>query len=257
MPALQWFDVSELAKAHEAFLLATKERATSTASDPFSSRSQCLFLFGVEQKIRNPPPGCPATRRSMVYLVGLAGRERIGKSGVEGQKLVEATKMNRSLTTLRSVVGALYRGEKQIAIGIPSSHSFCGSPSPRVDVASSSSPTSLVSRRPSMRRRRSVRFADSVKELSIQGRLRALLEKMEMSRDGRRIALRVDELVGEGQRLEDRIAERERVDAARAAERKAALGELKTWKRAVREEHKASTSRPRGIADARCCALSR
>jgi hypothetical protein len=98
MPALQWFDVSELAKAHEAFLLATKERATSTASDLFSSRSQCLFLFGVEQKIRNPPPGCPATRRRWFILsillavsASVASRDKTGR-GDENESIIDDLK---------------------------------------------------------------------------------------------------------------------------------------------------------------------
>ena len=46
-------------------------------------------------------------RKSRLSLVDLAGRERIAKTGAEGQRLKEAQKIYQSLTTLGMVIMAL------------------------------------------------------------------------------------------------------------------------------------------------------
>jgi len=52
---------------------------------------------------------------SLLNLVDLAGSERIAKTGVEGQALKEAQKINQSLTTLGMCIMALTtQGSKHI-----------------------------------------------------------------------------------------------------------------------------------------------
>lgn len=48
-----------------------------------------------------------ARTRGCLHLIDLAGSERVGRSGAEGQQLLEAQHINRSLSALGGVMAAL------------------------------------------------------------------------------------------------------------------------------------------------------
>jgi kinesin family protein C2/C3 len=93
--------------------LGSKRRHThATLMNAGSSRSHLVLTLhatmrgadGVEQKGR-------------LHLVDLAGSERIGKSGVSGEQLREAQNINKSLSSLELVMGALQSRQAAPATG--------------------------------------------------------------------------------------------------------------------------------------------
>eukprot|EP01064_Diplonema_japonicum_P030290 TRINITY_DN5128_c0_g2_i1.p1 TRINITY_DN5128_c0_g2~~TRINITY_DN5128_c0_g2_i1.p1 ORF type:complete len:929 (+),score=300.16 TRINITY_DN5128_c0_g2_i1:57-2843(+) len=79
-------------------------RATAeTKMNATSSRSHAVFQLNVVAK--NKVKG--VHRYAHINLVDLAGSERIKMSGVEGDRLIEATRINLSLSTLRRVIDVL------------------------------------------------------------------------------------------------------------------------------------------------------
>eukprot|EP01062_Namystynia_karyoxenos_P032086 TRINITY_DN2370_c0_g4_i1.p1 TRINITY_DN2370_c0_g4~~TRINITY_DN2370_c0_g4_i1.p1 ORF type:complete len:1069 (+),score=354.38 TRINITY_DN2370_c0_g4_i1:93-3209(+) len=87
-------------------------RATAeTQMNSTSSRSHAIFQLCV--KSHNNRSG--VQRYAHINLVDLAGSERIKMSGAEGDRFVEATRINLSLSTLRRVIDTLIlrsRGER-------------------------------------------------------------------------------------------------------------------------------------------------
>jgi chromosome segregation ATPase len=82
----------------------TEERAVAeTQMNAASSRSHAIFQIVVHQM-----DGLKGTKKtSYINLVDLAGSERIQLSKVQGSALVEATNINKSLSTLRRVIDVL------------------------------------------------------------------------------------------------------------------------------------------------------
>eukprot|EP01063_Lacrimia_lanifica_P021139 TRINITY_DN2839_c0_g1_i1.p1 TRINITY_DN2839_c0_g1~~TRINITY_DN2839_c0_g1_i1.p1 ORF type:complete len:1159 (+),score=418.86 TRINITY_DN2839_c0_g1_i1:76-3552(+) len=79
-------------------------RATAeTKMNATSSRSHAVFQLSVVAK--NYVTG--VQRYSHINLVDLAGSERLKMSGAEGERMVEATRINLSLSTLRRVIDIL------------------------------------------------------------------------------------------------------------------------------------------------------
>lgn len=74
-----------------------------------SSRSHMLFILELKQKDVDK-----STKVSKLYLIDLAGSEKISKTKVEGQKLEEAKKINQSLLNLGFVINALTEGLQHI-----------------------------------------------------------------------------------------------------------------------------------------------
>ena len=68
-----------------------------------SSRSHSIFLITINQK--NTESG--AQKTGNLYLLDLAGSEKVGKTGAKGQTLEEAKKINKSLSALGMVINAL------------------------------------------------------------------------------------------------------------------------------------------------------
>lgn len=56
----------------------------------------------------------PVTTVGKISLVDLAGSERVGKTGADGDRLKEAQSINKSLSALGDVIGALTSGQKHI-----------------------------------------------------------------------------------------------------------------------------------------------
>ncbi|KAJ9470145.1 Kinesin-like protein unc-104 [Diplonema papillatum] len=81
-----------------------EHRATAeTQMNATSSRSHAIFQLCIRSK--NDAKGIH--RYANINLVDLAGSERINLSGAEGLRLVEATRINQSLSTLRRVIDIL------------------------------------------------------------------------------------------------------------------------------------------------------
>ena len=68
----------------------------------YSSRSHSLFIMEIVQKFPSE-----AEKRGRLNLVDLAGSEKVGKTGVTGETLEEAKKINLSLSCLGNVIHAL------------------------------------------------------------------------------------------------------------------------------------------------------
>ena len=74
----------------------------STNMNDTSSRSHAIFTITFVQAAYLE--GMPHETESKIHLVDLAGSERQSKTGVTGQRLKEATKINLSLSTLGNVI---------------------------------------------------------------------------------------------------------------------------------------------------------
>ena len=74
----------------------------STKMNSVSSRSHQIFIVEITQKLQNG-----SEKRGILNLVDLAGSEKINQTGVTGNKLEEAKKINLSLSALGNVIKAL------------------------------------------------------------------------------------------------------------------------------------------------------
>ncbi|KAM3860776.1 kinesin-1 heavy chain-like [Diretmus argenteus] len=81
-----------------------------TNMNEHSSRSHSIFLINITQE--NGQTGQKLT--SKLYLVDLAGCEKVGKTGAEGTVLDEAKMINKSLSSLGIVISALAEGSSYI-----------------------------------------------------------------------------------------------------------------------------------------------
>ncbi|CAG9331769.1 unnamed protein product [Blepharisma stoltei] len=81
----------------------------STKMNSVSSRSHQLFMLEINQKLSND-----SEKRGILNLVDLAGCEKINQTGVTGNKLEEAKKINLSLSALGNVIHALTNGSDHI-----------------------------------------------------------------------------------------------------------------------------------------------
>ena len=88
-------------------------RATgATKMNPGSSRSHSIFSIIVESST-NDENGQAHYKVGKLNLVDLAGSERQSKTESTGQRFIEATKINLSLTCLGSVINKLVSGKSQ------------------------------------------------------------------------------------------------------------------------------------------------
>ena len=114
---LQQLVVSDMDKIQELMDIGVKNRHVgSTDMNAESSRSHSVCLVTVHQKdTENETRSCS----SKVNLVDLAGSERADRTGASGARLKEGANINKSLTTLGSVINALVeqaRGKKGVFI---------------------------------------------------------------------------------------------------------------------------------------------
>ena len=85
-------------------------QVATTKMNADSSRSHAIFTVTIET-MDTGPDGKQRVRAGHLHLVDLAGSERQVKTGATGQTLVEATKINLSLSTLGNVISALIDGK--------------------------------------------------------------------------------------------------------------------------------------------------
>lgn len=96
--------VTEKLELFRIISIGQKNRITcATNMNEHSSRSHLIFLLTLNQTIM--PDG--ASKTSKLFLIDLAGSEKISKTGAEGKVLEEAKKINLSLTNLGKVIKAL------------------------------------------------------------------------------------------------------------------------------------------------------
>ena len=89
---------------------SANRHTAETAMNKDSSRSHCIFTIYIETAEKQPD-GNERIRAGKLNLVDLAGSERQSKTHAEGQRLVEATKINLSLSALGNVISALVDGK--------------------------------------------------------------------------------------------------------------------------------------------------
>eukprot|EP00051_Salpingoeca_urceolata_P027813 m.483392 g.483392 ORF g.483392 m.483392 type:complete len:966 (-) comp22924_c0_seq1:281-3178(-) len=86
---------------------AQRRSVASTGMNDVSSRSHSVFLMEVTQK--DTVKG--GVKAGKLYLVDLAGSEKVSKTGADGEVLVEAKNINKSLSALGLVIMSLTDGQ--------------------------------------------------------------------------------------------------------------------------------------------------
>lgn len=109
-------EVKSYTDVHNALEEGKQNRQTAeTLMNAQSSRSHAIFTVYITQKIIIPSPVTTKrksqsdviVRKSKVCLIDLAGSERLNSTGATGDRLKEATNINRSLFVLGEVIKAL------------------------------------------------------------------------------------------------------------------------------------------------------
>jgi kinesin family protein 3/17 len=106
-------DYSEIEAAIEQGNSVREVGATAMNAD--SSRSHSIFTAVIETSERLPDAkedDKPKIKAGKLNLIDLAGSERQAKTEAEGTRLLEATKINLSLSALGNVISALSLGKK-------------------------------------------------------------------------------------------------------------------------------------------------
>ncbi|PIN12782.1 Kinesin (KAR3 subfamily) [Handroanthus impetiginosus] len=104
VPGLVEAHVNNVNEVWEVLRTGSNGRAVgSTNANEHSSRSHCMHCVMVKgENLLNGE-----CTRSKLWLVDLAGRERIAKTEVQGERLKETQNINRSLSALGDVISAL------------------------------------------------------------------------------------------------------------------------------------------------------
>lgn len=104
VPGLIEAHVSNIAEAWDVLQTGSNARAVgSTNANEHSSRSHCIHCVMVKgENLLNGE-----CTRSKLWLIDLAGSERIAKTEAQGERLKEAQNINRSLSALGDVISAL------------------------------------------------------------------------------------------------------------------------------------------------------
>lgn len=76
-----------------------------------SSRSHCVLIATIRTE-RNSPAGVRNVRTSRLNLVDLAGSEQQKSSGASGDRLKEASNINKSLSILGRVINSLAQQQR-------------------------------------------------------------------------------------------------------------------------------------------------
>jgi hypothetical protein len=93
---------------------AARRATSATNMNAESSRSHLVCCIYLRSTNLHLPPSQRLEAVGKLTLVDLAGSERLGKSGVTGSGAKEAVSINKSLSALGDVIGALTSGAKHI-----------------------------------------------------------------------------------------------------------------------------------------------
>jgi len=108
VPNAMELEVPDAATTLEILAIAQENRATAaTDVNTHSSRSHLVVTLRLQTTTPDEESGVAVTTQSKLQVVDLAGCERVKASHVAGAQLVEATAINKSLSALGDVVGAL------------------------------------------------------------------------------------------------------------------------------------------------------
>lgn len=108
---LQSFVCKNITEIEHVMNVGNQNRSVGkTNMNEHSSRSHAIFIITVECSERGED-GDDHIRVGKLNLVDLAGSERQAKTGAEGTRLKEATKINLSLSALGNVISALVDGK--------------------------------------------------------------------------------------------------------------------------------------------------
>ena len=91
---------------------AVRRTVAATGANDASSRSHCILTLHLE--VEQAVAGTRVVRESSLHLVDLAGSERQQKARAVGQRLKEASNINRSLSALGNVIMHLAEGYKHV-----------------------------------------------------------------------------------------------------------------------------------------------
>lgn len=105
---VQWHQVRSVGDVQSVLAtgMANRKVAETLANDR-SSRSHSVFTATVEQRIVDRMRDSSTILRSRLHLVDLAGSERQKSSGAAGERLKEASNINKSLSALGHVIMTL------------------------------------------------------------------------------------------------------------------------------------------------------
>eukprot|EP00794_Sanderia_malayensis_P017022 gene17022-18736_t len=108
---LQSFVTKSVKEIEHVMNVGNQNRAVgATNMNEHSSRSHAIFLIYIECS-EVGPDGETHIRVGKLNMVDLAGSERQSKTGAQGERLKEATKINLSLSALGNVISALVDGK--------------------------------------------------------------------------------------------------------------------------------------------------
>ena len=97
-------------EVYDIMAIGNENRATAcTKMNDSSSRSHSMFLMTVTQTNLEDN----SCKSGKLYLIDLAGSEKVGKTGASGQTLKEAQGINKSLSCLGKVIKALTDGKSK------------------------------------------------------------------------------------------------------------------------------------------------
>jgi kinesin family protein 3/17 len=109
---LKSFVVTNTEDMDRLMTIGNKNRAVGrTNMNEHSSRSHAIYTITLECSSLGLDKQ-QHLRMGKLHLVDLAGSERQSKTGATGERLVEATKINLSLSTLGNVISALVDGKR-------------------------------------------------------------------------------------------------------------------------------------------------
>lgn len=95
----------------DEFMQGTARRRTAaTGLNEHSSRSHALFSLMLEQFDYELDQSSPTTSSSKMIIVDLAGSEKLGKTGAQGETMVEGCNINASLSALGTCIDRIVTG---------------------------------------------------------------------------------------------------------------------------------------------------
>eukprot|EP00755_Sulcionema_specki_P019639 Sspe_Gene.12136::Locus_4130_Transcript_1_1_Confidence_1.000_Length_2847::g.12136::m.12136/K10396/KIF5; kinesin family member 5 len=108
-------EVTSAERLHALVQQGNSNRATAnTKLNSSSSRSHACLIISLTRRSKTSADGEPEETTGKLYLIDLAGSERVSKSGATGAAFSEAVAINKSLTVLGTCVYGLVNGEKHI-----------------------------------------------------------------------------------------------------------------------------------------------